>query len=251
VLVALCAAQAAWSAEGEVSLGSGINYSAGDYGGSSSTRILSIPFTARYDREPWILKLTVPYLHISGSSAVVPGFGRIDRSNRRGSGSSESSAAGIGDSTISATYGAYYSAASRSGIDLTGKLKLATGDQNRGLGTGGNDVSFQVDGYKAIDRTTLFGGVGYTIFGSSPFVQLENVLYASLGASYRLEQGDSAGVVLDARQAGTPAPAPQRELTAFWSHPIDRAWKSQAYLLKGFANGSPDWGAGVSVAYAF
>jgi hypothetical protein len=25
----------------------------------------------------------------------------------------------------------------------------------------------------------------------------------------------------------------------------------QAYVLRGFARGSPDWGAGVSAAYAF
>ena len=44
---------------------------------------------------------------------------------------------------------------------------------------------------------------------------------------------------------------PQRELMAFWARRIDKAWKAQLYGLKGFSDGSPDWGAGASVAYAF
>jgi hypothetical protein len=140
---------------------------------------------------------------------------------------------------------------SGSGIDLTGKLKLATGDENQGLGTGSNDLGLQLDAYKALDAArTVFGGVGYTMFGSSPF-ELHNVLNAELGVSQRLNERDSAGVSFYARQGAAPAPAPQRELTAFFSRKLDRAWKAQAYLLKGFADGSPDWGAGASALYAF
>jgi hypothetical protein len=41
------------------------------------------------------------------------------------------------------------------------------------------------------------------------------------------------------------------EVTLFWSRQVDRAWKSQAYFLVGMEDGSPDWGAGLSLAYAF
>lgn len=34
-------------------------------------------------------------------------------------------------------------------------------------------------------------------------------------------------------------------LTAFYVRRFDRVWKMQAYFLKGFADGSPNWGAGV------
>jgi hypothetical protein len=41
------------------------------------------------------------------------------------------------------------------------------------------------------------------------------------------------------------------ELMLFWSRQLDRAWKAQVYFLVGLADGSPDWGAGLSAAYSF
>jgi hypothetical protein len=256
-VIALCLAPAALAAESELSLGSGINFSSGTYGGSSSTHILTIPLTARYESDAWTLRATVPYLRITGPSAVFPGVGRVDNRSildsvvRSRTQDDRRTVAGIGDSTVSATYNIYSSAAHRSGIGLTGKLKFATGDETRGLGTGSNDASFQVEGFQQIERNTLFGALGYTLFGDSPITQFENVGNFGVGAMHRTDEGDQIGLAFDARQGGVPAPAPLRELTGFWTHKIDRNWRTQAYLLKGFARGSPDWGAGFSTAYAF
>lgn len=248
--------RAAWIAAGvaatsaalaqEFSVGSGIHYSTGTYGESSSTQIVSIPLTARYDMDAWTFKAVVPWLRISGDTDVVAGAGRVDRRRAR----DRRVVTGMGDSTVSATY-MMYGAGNRSGVGVGGKLKLASGDEQQGLGTGSNDVSFQVEGFQTLERNTLFGAVGYTLFGDSPIANFENVLNVGLGVSHRLATGDSVGLAFDARQAGTPAPAAQRELTGFWSHRLDRAWRMQAYLLKGFARGSPDWGTGVSAAYVF
>jgi len=250
VALALSVARTALAADAELALGSGLHYSTGKYGGSERTNILTIPFTARYDTDVWTFKAFVPYLRISGENNVVPGVGRVERGPRRGRAGETSSVSGLGDSTLSATYNVY-GAGSRSGLGLTGKLKLATGDENRGLGTGSNDVSFQIEPFQQFDRTTVFGAVGYTVFGDSPFGDFENVANVGVGLSHRLASGDSVGLSLDMRQRGHPAPLPQRELTGFWSHRLTPAWRTQAYVLKGFADGSPDWGAGVSAAYVF
>ncbi len=72
----LAFAQGALAADaGEFSLGVGFNYSSGEYGTSTTTEILSIPIIARYERGPWIFKLTVPYLSISGGTSVFPASG--------------------------------------------------------------------------------------------------------------------------------------------------------------------------------
>src|SRR5712691_4799076 len=99
----LAFAQGALAADaGEFSLGVGLNYSSGEYGTSTTTEILSVPIIARYDRGPWIFKLTVPYLSISGGTSVVPGIGRVTSTNprRRGGGASEATATGLGDIEI-------------------------------------------------------------------------------------------------------------------------------------------------------
>jgi hypothetical protein len=247
-VIALCAARAAL-ADGEWTLGAGLNATSGTYGGSTETKIVSIPFTAKYERERWTFKGMVPIVEISGASSVVPGFGRVDAGNRRGHGRADSSAVGLGDSVLAGTYAAL--AGRSGGLDLTGRIKLATGDTSRGLGTGSNDLGAQLDAWQAIERNTLFGGVGYTVFGDSPIVNFSNVWNATLGASHRLDERDSAGLVFDARQGAAPAPPPLRELTGFWTRKLDRAWRMQAYVLKGFARGSPDFGVGASAAYSY
>ncbi len=248
-VLALCCARAALAAEGEVTLGAGLDVSSGRYGGSRETRIVSLPFSAALRRERWTFKGMVPIIEISGASSVVPGLGNVDNANRRGHGRTESSTTGLGDSTVAATYAAF--AGATSGIDLTGKLKLATGEVGKGLGSGSNDVSFQVDGWTTFERTTPFAGVGYTVFGDSPIVNLHNVWNATFGFSHRLDERDSAGVAIDLRQGAIPAPPPRRELFGFFSRKLDRAWKMQAYVLKGFASGSPSFGAGVAAAYSY
>src|SRR5947208_8313477 len=187
----LAFAQGALAADaGEFRPGVGFNYNSGEYGTSTITEILSIPVIARYDHGPWIFKLTIPYLSISGGTSVVPGIGRVSSSNpkRRGDGASEATATGLGDIVASATYTTFYNSATTFGVDVTGRLKLGTADRDQGLGTGANDYSMQVDVYKTYDRVTYFGGIGYTELGSSPYIQLDSVLNATAGASYNVDE---------------------------------------------------------------
>src|SRR3954467_9024520 len=120
----------AFAEDGTFSLGTGLTYTSGDYGTSTTTKILSIPFTARYDLDRWTLKATIPYLRISGGSSVIPGLGTVPNSNPRGRGrgaagttttTTDSTASGWGDLVTSVTYNAYYDQASKLGLDVTGK----------------------------------------------------------------------------------------------------------------------------------
>jgi hypothetical protein len=241
------------AADGEFSIGAGVNYSTGKYGTSSETKIVSIPFSGRYDTDLWTFKLTVPYLSVTGPANVVPGVGRIDSSGRpkRRTFAGTTTESGVGDTVASATYNAYYDSTTKRGLDLTGRVKLPTAAADKGLGTGSTDESVQVDTYQTFERLTLFADVGYTNFGHSDFVRLDNALNAGIGASNKFSSTDSIGASLDGRQRVTSGGAPQRELTVFWNRRTDHATRLQAYFLKGLANGSPAWGLGLSAAYAF
>ncbi len=242
MLVAHCALAAQ---DGELSLGAGLHHSSGDYGTGTTTRITSLAATARYETGPWVYKATVPYLRVTGDGGVIPGVGNV-----RG-GSRTDAASGLGDIVLGATYAAYYDKASTLGVELTGKVKLATADEGKGLGTGEHDFVFLVDLYRTFDRVTGFGGIGYHILGDAPGLPLDNVWSATLGASYKLDERDSAGLMLEGRQRVAPGASPQRELTGFFTRKLDRFWKAQAYALIGLANGSPDWGLGLSAARPF
>src|SRR5260221_2740169 len=160
------AAFSSYGADGELSAGLGVNYSSGKYGTSADTRILSIPLSARYATDLWTLKLTVPYLSVTGPANVVPGVGRIDSSGRprRRTFAGTTTESGLGDTVASATYNAYYDAATKRGLDLTGRLKLPTAEADKGLGTGSADQSVQVDGYPTFNRVPLFLCIAQTSF---------------------------------------------------------------------------------------
>lgn len=244
---AACAAMflipAAKAQDGTLTLGGGLHYSSGDYGTATTTTITTLAGTAAYEKGPWIFKAWVPYLKVEGDSAVVPGIGNV-----RGKPSRTTTESGLGDIVVSATYAAYYDPATTFGIDLTAKLKLATADENRGLGTGEHDMIFLVELYRTFGRWTGFGGIGYHVLGDPPGFPLDNVLSASLGASYKLDERASVGLSLDGRERVAAGTSPQRELTGFYSHKLDGLWKAQLYALLGLANGSPDWGFGLSLA---
>jgi hypothetical protein len=170
----------------------------------------------------------------------------------KAAGAARTTQSGLGDVVAAATYNIYGSTgAAPLLIDLTGKVKFGTADENKGLGTGENDYSIQADLYKTINKFIMFGTLGYKVFGDPVGINLDNVFYGSLGGSYKYNQQTSAGLILDLRQKASATGAPQRELTAFVSHKIDKTWKAQGYLVHGFADGSPDWGAGAMVSYAF
>lgn len=243
-------AHGALAADGSFSLGIGADYSSGDYGTGVETRMFSVPVTAQYDTGPWSLRLIVPYLRVSGGTAI-PGIGSVPNANARGTAGTPETASGLGDIVAAAIYNLYYDSASRTGIDVTGKIKFGTADADKGLGTGKEDVSAQVDAYRSFERYTVFGGIGYTIYGSSSFLELDDAFNIALGGSYRLDNRDSVGLRLDARDPIGANLSEQRELMAYWVRKIDRIWKFQAYVLRGFADGSPDWGVGAAMAYAF
>lgn len=229
-----------------LTLGAGLHYSSGDYGTGSSTKITTLAGTARYEKGPWVYKASVPIIEVSGANTVVPGIGRT-----RGGPAPRRTETGLGDIVVSATHATYYDKASTLGLDLTAKVKLPTADEQKGLGTGEPDFAFLADFYKTFGRFTGFGGVGYHILGDAPGLPLENVWSANLGATTKLDARDSVGAMLEGRQRALPGGSPQRELTGFWMRTLDRDWSAQAYVLVGLADGSPDWGMGLSFARPF
>ena len=84
-----------------------------------------------------------------------------------------------------------------------------------------------------------------------PFIQREDAFSYAVDANHRLLERSAAGMSYDARERLSLFTPPQRELVAFWSRKLDRVWKTQVFLLKGVAEGSPSWGAGAFAAYSF
>ena len=234
-------------AEDQFSLGTGFDYSSGKYGNAASTDILYIPVTGKYESDKLTLKLTVPYISVSGPGGVIRGLGRIGPAT--GS-TTKTTNSGLGDVTTSAGYNVYSGDSLK--FDLVGNIKFGTADAKKGLGTGQNDYSAQFDGYYTLDKTTLFATAGYKIYGAPAGVTLSSAPYGTIGASQKLSDITSAGVMLDVVAKSPSAfSSAQREATVYISQKIATNIKVQANVLKGFSNGSPDFGGGVMITGYF
>ena len=237
-------------AEGVFSLTSGLDYSTGKYGQSESTDITYIPFMVKYETNDTTLKLTVPWLKITGPGDVVGGNAPIalGKSNRP-----ITTQSGLGDVVFTASH-----TIARLGeikpliLDLTGKVKFATASVSKGLGTGKNDYSIVLDAYKPINSSvTLFGDVGYKVMGDPNNINLNNVWFGTAGLSYKLSPTSSAGFMADTRQATQNKSDPLRELTIFLTHKFNAQYKLQSYITHGYSDASTDWGGGVMLGWIF
>lgn len=227
-------------------LESGVNYSRGDYGLAEDTEVFVVPFNYVAERGPWALRATLPWLQLNGPAAVVAGSNGSVGGPTRPTSSSES---GLGDSVVALTYKTN-TGPTGPHFNFTGKVKLPTGDEDRGLGTGEVDYQAQVDYYESFGSTTPFMNVGYRVLGDGLY-QLEDGLYASGGVAFLVAEGTSIGASLDWRESIVTGGDDAVESTLFAYRKLNADWSTTVYGQKGFTDASPDFGFGVSLSYEF
>jgi hypothetical protein len=231
----------------------GYHYSRGDYGNPDPTDIHYVPLVLTADIDRWRLQATIPYLHISGPPGIIEGpDGPIQTTD----GTSD----GLGDLLARASYllplhrllpATYAARPWVPYVDLIGLVKFPTASRSRGLGTGEFDFGIESELTWTVDKLTPFTGIGYGVLGSPPGTHLDNVVVASVGATYRILSSVTAGLLLDYRQAPTPATGERLELVPYGSWRFLPPWSVDAYVSAGLAPGSPDVGTGFQVAYTW
>ncbi len=234
--------------EGSFNISSGVDYSSGDYGQSIKTKIVYIPFTARYDIGRWSLKATLPWLQIDGPGGVS-GDGRVVTSNNITT--RRTTESGQGDLVAGATYSAIILNEQKFYLDLTAKVKLPTASESRGLGTGKTDYAVAADVYKGLGAVTALATLGYRVLGDPSGVNLRNVWFGTVGGVYKINGQNSVGLTADYREATTNTGSALREYTLFYSHKFNDTYKLQTYLVHGDTQSSVDLGAGAMLSVQF
>lgn len=239
------------AAAGDFTLGGGLDVSSGKYGASQATDIWYAPLTAKYESGLSTLKLTLPYVRItapSGGTLIgVDGQGRPIYSG----GGARSSEEGMGDVVLGYSRGLFERPVRGMLLDLTVKAKLATADAAKGLGTGENDYSLLADLYYLAAPWTPFATVSYRFTGDPAGSDLKNVWGGTLGLGYKRSASDSLGLMWDSRQASTTTGVASNEATFYWVHKFAGGMKLQTYAVRGFSDGSADWGLGAMFSKTF
>ena len=269
----------------------GGDYSTGKYGTSDSTDVFYMPLVASYSKGPMTFKLNVPFLSVTGPGDFVPGgLGGSGggstvvtttnncRSINSGKGSSGGSGngqkicdvvtttvpstpttttgtstrkteSGLGDISASAIYNVVDNADWV--VDLTGKIKFATGSESKGLSNGEMDYALQANVDKYFGAFNLSLGLGYRWLGEPDGVSYKNVTYGSFGGGYKISDVASMGVSYDwATSAVSDGSRPQ-EVSIFGSYRFNDQYKLSAVLYGGLTDASPDVGGGLTLNYYF
>jgi hypothetical protein len=198
----------------------------------------------QYETGPWVFKLTVP----SGISrtGVVPEIGGIRASSVAGR-----TQFGLADTEAAASYNLYAGSASSPEVNLTGKIRVNLADQSSVFGLKQNDYSAQMDVYQSMDRFTAKGSLGSKVLGGPTGITLSPVLYGSFGGIYQLTEQTSTGVDMSLSQDSTSSGMMQHKLSAYVNYRLDKNFKAQGYVLRGYSNGNPNNILGGQVYYGF
>jgi hypothetical protein len=233
-------------ADGEphLRLSTGFDYSSGDYGSDETTSILYIPVTARYETDNTLLKLTVPYLSIETDGGVLVGGPDVIGSGSGG----QLDESGLGDIVLGVTYYLLPETPRRPALDVTGKIKIPTADEEKQLGTGELDYSLEAELTKISGRTAVFGSFGYKVFGDTAEFDINDVLFGSVGVAHQVQPGLSVGVLYDVREATIDGRDGMNELTPYFSRRLGDRYKVLGYTVIGLSDGSPDWGIGLQLS---
>ncbi len=231
-------------------LGMGAYYSTGDYGLDDDTSIYFIPVSYERSVGNWNLQIASAHLQITGYGNVLVNVGGVGRNEfvELEEVPVQSTSKGVGDTVLSATY--QWPGDGQSGVfvDMGLEVKLPTADESQGHGTGELDYGGQVDVYKLLGSTTVFGTLGYRFRGRSTlFDQMVDSAFVSLGFSQPANERWSYGVIYDFREAASSTSGETHELLPYVSWAPAPSWSLMFYAAKGFTLDSPDIAVGMQL----
>jgi len=234
------------AAEDYVQIALGFDYSEGNYGDVEDTKILSVPLSAKYNSGDFFVRASLPYVHIKGPGSVVPGDGGAIPGGTPGG--AVTSQSGIGDLALAAGYS--IPLAENTYLDFTGKVKIPTAKESKGLGTGTTDFTAEAEIMHVFGAVSASVRGGRRFNGSSTRFPLDDVWQAGASVYYQADKL-TLGLDYDWREGALPTSANRSEITGSATYKLSSAIRLQGYGYTGFTDGSPDAGGGLQLLYRF
>ena len=223
----------------------GVDFNRGDFGADQATETLSTPFSARADIGDFRFSIGASWLQITGPGGVVADGVIIDGD---AVGEIEQNS-GFGDLTLGVNYNVPTNLTGDWIVQLQGRLKVPTADEDQGLGTGEVDGGVAVDLAYDFGKFTPFTTVGFRWRGDPEGADLNNTFNVSVGGSYNLGRGYALLASYDFREATTDTADESQEVFGAITGPITRQVRWTLYGSAGFTDGAPDGGVGFQLTY--
>ncbi len=231
----------------KLTLTTGYYRSQGDYGQIIDTDITYIPVIAKVKYQDWTAKLTVPYLEISGPGRVVGGG---DSAVTTGTTSVvKQTNKGLGD-VIASLNRRFKLNKKGTFLNVTGKVKVPTADEDKRLGTGKTDYTFETGITQAYGDAYFIGKVGRTFKGNSQRFDLDDIWRFSGGAGYSITKQTKTGFTYKFRESASGGDH-NSQLMLYATHKFNDHWGAQLYASTGFTDGTADESGGFMLSYKF
>lgn len=252
ILAAPCLMLAgAASADTRVSFASGVDYSSGDYGDPTDTEVVSVPLSARVTTANWSFRLSIPYLSITGPADVadtVEGGG--DGGDGTGAGGTivrTGTERGFGDTTIAATRSFRHLGGADSNlyIDVTGRVRLPSGDDEKGLGVGTTDYGLVGELGNSGSAGGAYVSAGRRFLGDRTGSTRQDGWQAGAGGWLRAGEKTRVGAFYSWREASVAGNEDPSEIGAYVSHRMNDALRVSLNASGGLSEASPNYSAGV------
>lgn len=218
----------------------GLDYSTGDYGSGTDTRMLVFPVSARMESGQLRLSASIPWIRIDGASSVLAGDGSpviVDPNAPR------TIRSGFGDLSLGAGW-VIPEEKLGFGLEFAARVKLPTSSSAKALGTGKADFSLSTEVSKNFGNVTPFVSLGYRMPGDPVGIDLKNTFFASAGASVVVGKSVLIGSY-DYRQATSALVKDSQEIFGAFSTPVSKRLSITAYGSGGLSDGAPNFGAGL------
>lgn len=159
----------------------GTSIAHGDFGGASTTQILSTAFGARYSIGNLRFTASVPYMRIRTSGVVFTGIDSTPVIVAPSVPGHRALFDGLGDLTLGGSFTATGSGGTE--VELSGRIKIPTATKASGLSTRKTDYSAGVQVTKTFGAIAPFISATYRFFGDPSGFNLRNGAAASAGLS--------------------------------------------------------------------
>lgn len=240
-----------------LTLSTGAEYSSGDYGETSETEVLAVPLAVRVRKGDWALRVSAPYLRITGPADVADfsdtgggGGGGSSPGDSGGAFTRSGTQSGIGDTTISLSrtlhpfddHGAY--------VEAIGRVRLPTGDEGHGLGTGATD--YMLGGELGVSSR---GGGAYLGIQRRFLGQPESGIerdagwLINAGGWRRVAEGWALGGFATWREATKQGRDDPAEVGGYLWRDLSEHLRLTVSAGAGLNDASPDWTSGFRLAW--
>ncbi len=242
--------------------------STGQYGTTSPTTILYVPWTIRRLFDRGDVSLSVPFVSITGDCSVtllngVPNAtggtcrsrtislfnGRIQRTLTLPQTVTNQ---GLGDIVLQGRYYVFEEQQWVPDVAVTARVKFPTANPDVGLGTGQFDEGVGLELTKEVFRDVLLlGTAGFTITGKPDNVSLRNQWNYNVGVGYSFTDRLLGTVYYEEWRALISGFQNPRDVLMGLNYRLPSGPSLSGSVLIGLSDGAPDWGLTGGVALRF